>query len=60
MDELQKAFYEVSGKVYNQGAPQGGPDMSGFAQGGFPGGQPGGDSAGSGDDDVIDTDFTEE
>jgi len=34
--------------------------MSGFAQGGFPGGQPGGDSAGSGDDDVIDTDFTEE
>jgi molecular chaperone DnaK len=61
MDELQKAFYEVSGKVYNQGAPQqGAPDMSGFAQGGFPGGQPGGDSAGSGDDDVIDTDFTEE
>ena len=61
MDELQKAFYEVSGKVYNQGAPQqGAPDMGGFAQGGFPGGQPGGDSAGSGDDDVIDTDFTEE
>ncbi len=61
MDELQQAFYEVSGKVYNQGAPQqGAPDMSGFAQGGFPGGQPGGDSAGSGDDDVIDTDFTEE
>ena len=61
MDELQQAFYEVSGKVYNQGAPQqGAPDMSGFAQGGFPGGQPGGDAAGSGDDDVIDTDFTEE
>ncbi len=56
-DELQKALYEVSSKLYQNAAPQGqpGPDM---------GGQPGPDMGqnpnnGSGDGNVYDADFTD-
>ena len=50
-DELQKAFYAVSEKLYQQAQPQGGqpgPDM---------GGQPGGSTPN--DDGTIDADFHE-
>ena len=43
-DELQKAFYAVSEKLYQQANPQGG------AQGAQPGAQPG-------DDGVVDADY---
>jgi molecular chaperone DnaK len=53
-DELQKALYEVSSKLYQQAAPQGqpGPDM---------GGQPGPDMGqnGGNDGNVYDADFTD-
>ena len=54
-EELQKAFYDLSGKVYQQaGAAQGQPDMGNM------GGMNGGSSNPGGDDgDVVDADFTE-
>jgi molecular chaperone DnaK len=52
MDALQKAFYDLSGKVYQQQGGQPGVDP------GAMGGQAGGAQP-SGDDDVIDADFTE-
>ena len=52
-DELQKAFYEVAQRVYQQtggaGAPGAGPDMSGQAAGGSMGGNP--------DDNIVDADY---
>ena len=50
-EELKKAFYAVSEKLYSQAGPQAGPgpDMGGT---GFGGGQPGG-----GDDNVVDADY---
>ena len=57
-EELQKAFYDLSGKVYQQaGAAQGQPDMGNM---GNMGGMNGGSSNPGGDDgDVVDADFTE-
>ena len=49
-EELSKAFYPITEKLYQQANPQGqpgGPDMGGF------GGQQGG-----GDDGVVDADYT--
>ena len=62
MEDLQKAFYGLTEKVYGQNG----------GQGGMPGGMGGAAGMGgmaqdmteeepnNGDDDVIDTDFTEE
>ena len=54
-DELQKAFYEVAQRVYQQtgGQPGAGPDMSGM--GGM--GGMGGSSAPGGDDNIVDADY---
>ena len=54
-EELSKKFYEVSAKVYQQAAPQQGPQDPGA---GAPGGEtpPSGGAAG-GDDNVVDTDY---
>ena len=50
-DDLQKAVYEVSAKLYQQAAPQqGAPDMNGA---------PGAQQSGSGDPNVYDADFTD-
>ena len=54
-DALQQAFYALSGKVYQNAAPNGAPDMSGM--GGDMGGNMGGNAGG--DDNVVDADFTE-
>lgn len=50
-EELTKAFYAVSEKLYAQPGAQPGPDMGGA---GFSGGQPQG---GAGGDNVVDADF---
>ena len=56
-DDLQKAFYDLSAKIYQQANPNGeGIDPSQFAN---MGGQPAGDNGGSNDDGVVDADFTE-
>ena len=55
-DELQKSFYDLSAKIYQQANPNGGAegiDPSQFAE---MGGQPNG---GGNDDGVVDADFTE-
>ena len=46
-DEVQKAFYAVSEKLYQNAAPQGDPNAAGF------------NSAPNGGDDVVDADFEE-
>ena len=51
-EELQKAFYAVSEKLYQQQAPGGGAGFNPGAQGGAPGG----DNGGSGD--YYDADYT--
>ncbi len=48
-EELQKAFYAISEKLYSQAGGQAGPDMGGA---GFTGGQSQG-----GDDNVVDADY---
>jgi len=55
-EELQKALYEVSSKLYQNAAPQGqpGPDMNGQPGPDMNGGQPGGS-----DGNVYDADFTD-
>jgi molecular chaperone DnaK len=54
-DDLQKAFYDLSSKLYQQANPNGGDiDPSQFAN---MGGQS--DNGGSNDDGVVDADFTE-
>lgn len=54
-EELQKAFYDLSGKVYQQaGAAQGQPDMGNMGGMNGDSSNPGGD-----DGDVVDADFTE-
>ena len=50
-EELQKAFYAVSEKLYQQQGGQAGPDMGGANFGGQAGGSNGGD-------DVVDADYT--
>ena len=54
-EELKKAFYAVSEKLYAQqgGQPGPGPDMGGA---GFSGGQPGGDNVVDADYEVVDDD----
>jgi len=58
-EELQKAFYDLSAKIYQQANPNGGgidpsqfANMGGAAQGG-------GNNDGNNDDGVVDADFTE-
>ena len=52
-DELQKAFYDLSAKIYQQANPDGqGIDPSQFAN-------MGGEAASPSDDGVVDADFTE-
>ncbi len=51
-DELQKAFYDLSSKVYQQAGGQGAPDMSNMGDMGNMGG-------GADDDGVVDADYTE-
>ena len=56
-DDLQKAVYEISAKLYQQAAPQqGAPDMNGAPDMG--GAQPGNNNNG-GDPNVYDADFTD-
>ncbi|MBQ8961424.1 MAG: molecular chaperone DnaK [Ruminococcus sp.] len=56
-DELQKAFYDLSAKIYQQADPNGGGiDPSQF---GNMGGADGAAGGGSDDDGVVDADFTE-
>ena len=52
-DALQQAFYALSGKVYQNAAPNGAPDMSGMDGMGDMGG------SAPNDDNVVDADFTE-
>ncbi len=52
-DDLQKALYDVSAKLYQQAAPQGAPDMNGAPDMG--GAQPNN----AGDPNVYDADFTD-
>ena len=54
-DELQKAFYELSSKVYQAAGAAAGQDPN-AAAGGFDGAA---DSGSSNDDNVVDADFTE-
>ena len=49
-DEVQKAFYEVAGKVYQQAQAQGAPDM---------GADMGAGTGAAADDNVVDADFTD-
>ena len=57
-DDLQKVFYDVSAKLYQQANPQGGADASGFAPNAAAGGNT--DSTGStGSDDADDVNFTD-
>ncbi|MGI6255562.1 MAG: molecular chaperone DnaK [Acutalibacter sp.] len=58
MDELQKAVYAASEKLYQQQAPQGGqPGQQPPYQGGNPGGNNGGNNGGDGN--VYDADYKE-
>ncbi len=50
-DEVQKAFYAVSEKLYQNAAPQGGPNAAGAAGGA--------QNNGAGDDGVVDADYEE-
>ena len=54
-EELQKVFYEVSAKMYQNAQPQGDPNMGGAA-GGNGGNAQHGDNGGS---DYVDADFTD-
>ena len=54
-EDLSKAFYPITEKLYQQASPQGGqpgPDM-----GGFTGGAQGGAQSGPADDGVVDADY---
>ncbi|MBE6862954.1 MAG: molecular chaperone DnaK [Ruminococcus flavefaciens] len=56
-EELQKAFYDLSAKIYQQANPNGGGiDPSQFAN---MGGAAQADNSNNGGDDVVDADFTE-
>ncbi len=60
-DDLQKALYDVSAKLYQQAAPQGNPQQQGAPDMG--GAQPGADNGGNdnngNDGNVYDADFTD-
>ena len=51
-DEVQKAFYAVSEKLYKNAAPQGDPNAAAGAAGNGP-------QNGAGDDGVVDADYEE-
>ena len=53
-DEVQKAFYSVSEKLYKHAAPQGDPNAAGANSGA---GEQGGNKPG--DDGVVDADYEE-
>ncbi|MDE5582934.1 MAG: molecular chaperone DnaK [Ruminococcus sp.] len=53
-EELQKAFYDLSAKVYQQANPNGSADMGGIDPSQFEKG-----NGGNSDDGVVDADFTE-
>ncbi len=56
-DDLQKALYDISAKLYQQAAPQGNPGQAGPDMGGA---QPGADNGNNGGDpNVYDADFTD-
>ena len=55
-EALEKQFYEVSAKMYQQAGPQGGPDMGGNP-GDMGGGAAGGASSGANGADFVDADF---
>lgn len=55
-DDLQKAFYDLSAKIYQQANPNAGAEGIDPSQFANMGGQPDGNS---GNDDVVDADFTE-
>lgn len=58
-DDLQKALYDVSAKLYQQAAPQGNPGQAGPDMGGAqPGANNGGNNNGN-DGNVYDADFTD-
>lgn len=54
-DDLQKVFYDVSAKLYQQANPQGGADASGFD----PNAAAGGNTDSTGSDDADDVNFTD-
>ena len=56
MDDLQKAVYAASEKLYQQQAPQGGQPGQ---QPPYDGGTPGGNNGGNGDGNVYDADYKE-
>ena len=59
---LQKAFYDLSAKIYQQANPNGGAggiDPSQFANMGGAAGAGAADNGSSNDDGVVDADFTE-
>ena len=59
-DDLQKALYEVSSKLYQQAAPQGNPGQAGPDMGGAqPGADNGNGGNNGGDPNVYDADFTD-
>ncbi len=59
-DDLQKALYEVSSKLYQQAAPQGNPGQAGPDMGGAqPGANNGNGGNNGGDPNVYDADFTD-
>ncbi len=59
-DDLQKALYEVSSKLYQQAAPQGNPGQAGPDMGGAqPGAGNGNGGNNGGDPNVYDADFTD-
>ena len=59
-DDLQKALYEVSSKLYQQAAPQGNPGQAGPDMGGAqPGADNGNGGNSGGDPNVYDADFTD-
>ena len=55
-EALEKQFYEVSAKMYQQAGPQGGPDMGGNP-GDMGGGAAGGANSGANGADFVDADF---
>ncbi|MDE5861771.1 MAG: molecular chaperone DnaK, partial [Ruminococcus sp.] len=56
-EELQKAFYDLSAKIYQQANPEGNADMGGIDPSQFAKGN--NDDNNSGDDGFVDADFTE-
>ncbi len=58
-EDLQKAFYDLSAKIYQQANPNGGAEGIDPSQFANMGGAGAADNGGSNDDGVVDADFTE-